>query len=105
METKQAKVIIAETDKVNEVKLYIQDNGFRDYPTIKDLMETLEEDKKWHEEHGQLEQFLNTPITMQLTDIEGQEVEGKMCLDVGMLTNNIFVLTGNIDNISFVKED
>jgi hypothetical protein len=105
MEVKQAKIIKAEADKVKEVKLFLQDNGFRDYPTIKDLIETLEEDRKWHEEHGQLDEFLNTPVTMQLTDIEGQEVEGKICLDVGMCEGNVFILTGNIENISFVKED
>lgn len=103
MTTKQAEVIKAEKEKVNEVKLFLQDNGNREFETIQDLLDTIEQDITWCEKNGGKEKYLNTPITIQLCDIDGQQVEGKVHLSTGQLIDGSFVLTGNIDNVSFIK--
>lgn len=102
---KQAEVIKAEKDKVKEVKLFLQDNKNKDYETIQDLLDTIEKDREWCKKHGGEQEYLNTPITLQLCDIEGQVVEGKVSLSTGQLIDGSFVLTGSIDNVAFIKEE
>lgn len=87
---------------MKEVKLYIKDNGNRDFETVRDLLDQIEDDIKWYRELGREEEFLNSKILLQLTDYEGQIVEGKMCLSVGSCEGNdedIFVVVGNIESI------
>lgn len=84
---------------MKEVKMFIEDNGNREFETIKDLLDQIENDRKWYKEKGLEEEFLNSKIILQLSDIEGQIVQGKMCLSVGMCTDDNFVLVGNIEEV------
>ena len=104
MNVKVAKEIKAEKGITKEVKLYIEDNGNKEFETLGDLLEEINYWIKWADEHGYKEDLLNRPVTMSLTDIEGQNVEGRMCLAIGELIDGTFLLTGNIENISFVNE-
>lgn len=105
METKIAKYIESEKNITKEVKIFLQDNGNRDYCTVKDLMEQLEEDRQYNIKQGTEEEYLNTPVTLQLVDIEGQNITGKCCLAVGQLVDGLVLITGNIDSVDFLKED
>lgn len=88
---------------MNEVKLYIKDNGNKEFETMRDLIEQIEHDRKWYKENDSEEKFLNSPIILQLSDYEGQIIEGKMHMAVGSVIDDTFVLVGNIDGIIFEK--
>lgn len=105
MEIKLAKSIDAEINKEKEVKIYLQDNGNKEFETVKDLLEQINYDLKWSKDNNVEEEFLNSKVVLNLSDIEGQVIEGKLSLSVGYLENGCFLLTGNIDNVSFIKED
>lgn len=99
---KIAECINANKEESQEVTLYIQDNGNRDYETIGDLINTIEDDKKYADEKGLLDEFLNSNVSLQLVDIEGQIVTGDMNLSVGWSGDRI-ILTGNIQSIDFIR--
>lgn len=99
---KQVDYIEAERNVTKEVKVYLEDNGNREFETVKDLIETLEKDKQWSEDNNVLEEFLNQKVSLQLVDIEGQIVTGDMNLSVG-LCGDKFILTGNIQSVDFIR--
>lgn len=99
---KQVDYIEAERNVTKEVKVYLEDNGNREFETVKDLIETLEKDKQWAEDNNVVEEFLNQKVSLQLTDIEGQIVTGDMNLSVG-LCGDKFMLTGNIQSVDFSR--
>lgn len=99
---KQVDYIEAERNVTKEVKVYLEDNGNREFETVKDLIETLEKDKQWAEDNNVVEEFLNQKVSLQLTDIEGQIVTGDMNLSVG-LCGDKFILTGNIQSVDFIR--
>lgn len=96
--------IESEPNLEKNVTLVLEDNGTRDYMTVKDLIEQIESDKQFAEDEGRLEEFLNTEVVMLSTDIEGQQVNSNPQLIVGWCGES-FILTGNINSIEFVKED
>lgn len=100
---KQVNYIEAERNVTKEVKVYLEDNGNREFETVKDLIETLEKDKQWAEDNNVVEEFLNQKVSLQLTDIEGQIVTGDMNLSVG-LCGDKFILTGNIQSVDFIRK-
>lgn len=77
---------------MEEVKIYIEDNGNKDFEDTDVLLETLED-----------EYDKPRPIILQLTDIEGQVISGRCTLVVGTLEDGSFLLTGNVDDVLFVK--
>lgn len=87
-----------------EKKIYIQDNGNCDFETVRDLLKEIEDSKKWSEENGCLEEFLNSKISIQLSDIEGQIVTGNANLTVG-LCGDKFIITGNVQSLEFDISD
>lgn len=99
---KQVDYIEAERNVTKEVKVYLEDNGNREFETVKDLIETLEKDKQWSEDNNVVEEFLNQKVSLQLVDIEGQIVTGDMNLSVG-LCGDKFILTGNIQSVDFIR--
>lgn len=104
MEVKQAKCIHAVQDEVEEVKLYLQNNGNNSFETVKDLIHTIRDYEQWAIENDRLDEFLNQKVLLELSDIEGQIACGDMCLSVGWCGDR-FLLTGNIQSIGYVKED
>lgn len=96
--------IESEPNKEKEVKLILEDNGTRDYMTVKDLISQIESDMEYAENNGELEEFLNTEIVMLSSDIEGQQVNSKPQLIVGWCGKS-YVLTGNINSVDFIEED
>lgn len=80
---------------MKEVKIYVEDNGNRDFEDTDDLLEMLKE------ESGEP----NRPIILQLSDIEGQVITGRCNLVVGTLIDGSFLLTGNVDNVLFTKDE
>ena len=99
---KQVDYIEGERNVTKEVKVYLEDNGNREFETVKDLIETLEKDKQWAEDNNVVEEFLNQKVSLQLVDIEGQIVTGDMNLSVG-LCGDKFMLTGNIQSVDFIR--
>ena len=79
---------------MKEVKIYVEDNGNRDYEDTDVLLETLKEESDQP----------TRPISLQLSDIEGQVVTGRCNLVVGTLEDGSFLLTGNVDDVIFIKE-
>lgn len=104
MEVKQAKCIHAVQDEVEEVKLYLRNNGNNSFETVKDLIHTIQDYEQWAIENDRLDEFLNQKVLLELSDIEGQIACGDMCLSVGWCGDR-FLLTGNIQSIGYVKED
>ena len=78
---------------MKEVKIYIEDNGYRGYEDTDVLLEQI---KKEYDEPR--------PVILQLVDIEGQIVTGRCTCVVGTLENGDFLLTGNIDGIFGEKQ-
>ena len=78
---------------MKEIKIYVEDNGNRDYEDTDILLEQLKE-----------EYDKPRPVILQLSDIEGQVVSGRCNLVVGTLENGSFLLTGNVDEVIFIKE-
>ena len=101
---KQINYIEAERNVTKEVKVYLEDNGNREFETVKDLIETLEKDKQWAEDNNVIDEFLNSKVSLQLADIEGQIVTGDMNLSVGLCGDKM-ILTGNIQSIDFIKRN
>ena len=77
-----------------EVKLFIEDNGNREYEDTDELLRMLKE-----------EYDKPRTITLQLSDIEGQVVVGRCNLVVRTCENGEFILTVNVDDVYFLKED
>lgn len=75
---------------MKEVKLYVEDNGYRDYENTDILLNQL---KKEYDEPR--------PVILQLCDIEGQIVTGRCTCVVGTLEDGSFLLTGNVDDVLF----
>ena len=73
---------------MKEVKIFIEDNGIRDYKNTDTLLKIL------NKEYDQ-----PRPIVLQLLDIEGQIISGRCNLVVGTLENGEFLLTGNIEDV------
>lgn len=96
--------IDAEKDKTKKINLYLEDNGNREFVTVKDLIETIEKDKKFAEESGRLEEFLNEVVVMNVCDIYGQIIESKAHTEVGWC-EGAFILSGNADSLEFVDAD
>lgn len=78
---------------MKEVKIYIEDNGCRDYEDTDALFDQLEE-----------EYDKPRPVILQLVDIEGQVITGRCNLVVGTLESGDFLLTGNVEDIGFEKK-
>lgn len=78
---------------MKKVKIYVEDNGNRDYENTDILLKQL---KKEYDKPR--------PIILQLADIEGQIVTGRCNLVVGTLEDGSFLLTGNVDDVIFVKD-
>lgn len=78
---------------MKEIKLYVEDNGNRNYENTNDLLDVLKEESD----------ELNRPIILQLSDIEGQVVTGRCNLVVGTLEDGSFLLVGNVDDVLFIK--
>ena len=79
---------------MKEVKIYVEDNGNRDYEDTDVLLETLKEESDEP----------TRPIILQLSDIEGQVVTGRCNLVAGTLEDGSFLLVGNVDDVIFIKE-
>lgn len=77
---------------MKEVKLFIEDNGNREYEDTDVLLEQLGE-----------EYDKPRPIILKLFDIEGQLVTGRCKFIVGTLENGELLLVGNVDDVYFVK--
>jgi len=73
---------------MKEVKLYVEDNGYRDYEDTDTLLDQL---KKEYDKPR--------PVVLQLYDNEGQIIIGRCTCVIGTLKNGSFLLTGNIDDI------
>lgn len=78
---------------MKEIKIYVEDNGNRDFEDTDDLLEILKK------ESGEP----NRPIILQLSDIEGQLITGRCNLVVGTLADGSFLLTGNVDDVLFIN--
>lgn len=100
--TNQAKCIEANNKETKEVKIYLKDNEAKDLETIKDLFESLYSYEQFAIETNTLDEFMNTKVSLQLYDIEGQIVTGDMNLSVGWCGDR-FVLVGNIKSVDFAK--
>lgn len=79
---------------MKEIKIYVEDNGCRDYEDTDVLLEQLNE-----------EYDKPRPIILQLSDVEGQVISGRCLLVAGTLEDGSFLLTGNVDEVFFVKDD
>lgn len=77
---------------MKEIKLYVEDNGNRDYEDTDILLNQIQ--REYDEPR---------PIILQLSDIEGQIVTGRCNLIVGTLEEGSFLLTGNVDDVIFRK--
>lgn len=80
---------------MKEIKIYIEDNGNRDYEDTDVLLETLKEES---------DEPIR-PIILQLSDIEGQVVTGRCNLVVGTLEDGSFLLVGSVDDVIFIKDE
>lgn len=80
---------------MKEIKLYVEDNGNRNYENTNDLLDVLKEESDEP----------NRPIILQLSDIEGQVVTGRCKLVVGTLEDGSFLLIGNVDDVLFIKDE
>lgn len=78
---------------MKEIKLYVEDNGNRNYENTNDLLDVLKEESDEP----------SRPIILQLSDIEGQVVTGRCNLVVGTLEDGSFLLVGNVDDVLFIK--
>lgn len=99
-----AAIIESEPNLEKKVTLVLEDNGTRDYMTVKDLIEQIESDMEYAEKEDRLEEFLNTEVLMLSSDIEGQNVNSNPQLIVGWCGES-FILSGNINSIDFAKFD
>lgn len=79
---------------MREVKIYVEDNGCRDYEDTDVLLEQLND-----------EYDKPRPIILQLSDIEGQVISGRCLLVAGTLEDGSFLLTGNVDEVFFTKNN
>ena len=79
---------------MKEIKIYIEDNGCRKYEDTDVLLEQL------NEEYDE-----PRPIILQLVDIEGQVISGRCNLVAGTLADGSFLLTGNVNEVFFTKDD
>lgn len=79
---------------MKEIKIYVEDNGCRDYEDTDVLLEQLNE-----------EYDKPRPVILQLVDIEGQVISGRCNLVAGTLADGSFLLTGNVDEVFFSKDD
>ena len=104
-EAKIAPSIIAEKGIEKEVKIYLEDNGYKDFETLSNLMEQLNSDIKCAEDEGYKDKLMNTPITLQLSDIRGQIVEGRLTLTVGEVIGGEIILTGNVEGVYFIEDN
>lgn len=104
-ETRIAPSVIAEKGIEKKVNIYLEDNGNREFETLRDLMEQLNDDIKYAESEGYKDKLMSTPITLQLSDIHGQIVEGRLTLSVGEVIGGEIILTGNIEGVYFLKDD
>lgn len=80
---------------MKEVKIYVEDNGNRNYENTNNLLDVLKEESDEP----------NRPIILQLSDIEGQVVTGRCNLVVGTLEDGSFLLVGNVDDVLFIKRE
>ena len=80
---------------MKEVKIYVEDNGCRDYENTDDLLDMLKEENNEP----------NRPIILQLSDIEGQVITGRCNLVVGTLVDGSFLLIGNVEDVLFIKDE
>ncbi len=78
---------------MKEVKIYIEDNGYRDYEDTNALLDQLKEE---YDEPR--------PVFLQLYDSEGQIVIGRCICVIGTLENGSFLLSGNVDDVIFEKK-
>ena len=81
---------------MKEIKIYVEDNGCRDYEDTDVLLDQLNEEYEYYEPK---------PIILQLIDIKGQVISGRCTLVAGTLEDGSFLLTGNVDDVFFVKDD
>lgn len=102
---KIAPSIIAEKGIEKKVSLYLENNGNEEFETLYDLLVQINKDLEYANIKGHLNRLLNTPVTLQLVDIYGQIVEGRMTLSVGEVVGGNFILTGNIEGVYFLKND
>lgn len=80
---------------MKEVKIYVEDNGNRNYENTNDLLDVLKEESNEPKR----------PIILQLSDIEGQVITGRCNLVVGTLVDGSFLLTGNVEDVLFIKDE
>lgn len=78
---------------MNEVKIYVEDNGNRNYENTDVLLKQLND-----------EYDKPRPIILQLSDTEGQVITGRCVLVAGTLEDGSFLLTGNVDDVIFIKD-
>lgn len=87
--------IICERKEIHmkEVKIFIEDNGYREYEDTDILLRQLTE-----------EYDIPRKVVLQLVDIEGQIITGRCNLVVGTLESGDFLLTGNVEEVLFEKK-
>ena len=78
---------------MKEVKIFIEDNGCRDYEDTDVLFNQLK---------GEYDKPRS--VILQLVDIEGQVITGRCNLVVGTLESGEFLLTGNVEDVYFEKK-
>lgn len=78
---------------MKEVKIFIEDNGCRDYEDTDVLFNQLKE-----------EYDKPRSVVLQLVDIEGQVITGRCNLVVGTVESGEFLLTGNVEDVHFEKK-
>lgn len=78
---------------MKEVKIFIEDNGCRDYEDTDVLFNQLKE-----------EYDKPRSVVLQLVDIEGQVITGRCNLVVGTVESGEFLLTGNVEGVHFEKK-
>lgn len=79
---------------MKEVKIYVKDSNNSSNENTGILLEQLQ---KEYDKPRQL--------VLQLLDAKGQVVSGKCNLIVGTVENGNFLLTGNVDEIFFSKDN
>lgn len=104
-EIKITPSIIAEKGIEKKVDIYLEDNGNEEFETLSDLLEQLNSDIKYAENEGYKDKLMNTPITLQLSDIHGQIIEGRMTMSVGEVIGGNIILTGNVEGVYFLKDN
>lgn len=81
-------------------EINVEDNGNKNFETVKDLMEMIDYEKCFSAKNYQkFVQFLNSKIKVQLLDINGTIISGDVILVVGMVEEGSFLLTGNIQEV------